>query len=90
MTRSEDPQQIRSAGVDRDHGQEGGSGRRSPLRSWTASIRVSLRSPGTVLAGQDSYRFRVCGTGEVKTADAVAVIPLYGSPEEIAQYTEGS
>lgn len=35
-----------------------------------------------------SYRFRVCGTGEVKTADAVAVIPLYGSPEEIAQYND--
>ena len=35
-----------------------------------------------------SYRFRVCGTGEEKAADAVAVIPLYGSREEIAQYSD--
>jgi len=35
-----------------------------------------------------SYQFRVCGTGEEKTADAVAVIPLYETPEELAKYSD--
>lgn len=35
-----------------------------------------------------TYRFRIGATGGSETADAVGVIPLAGSPEEIAQYTE--
>ena len=35
-----------------------------------------------------TYRFRIRSTGEAQTADAVGVIPLCGSAEEISQYTE--
>ena len=35
-----------------------------------------------------TYRFRIRGTGDVQTADAVGVIPICGSGEEIAQFTE--
>ena len=35
-----------------------------------------------------SYRFRIASTGEEGSADAVSVIPLYGSPEEIEERSE--